>query len=82
MPTSFAMRLSGPGYRFLTRMKPKGSANKSDYNPSGLLGRNQAFSLQIANTKEQVEGTPAKDRLLPPKYRKSQTGSGQNGLTY
>jgi len=37
-------------------MKPKGNANKSDYNPSGLLGRNQTFSLQIENTKEKVEG--------------------------
>lgn len=54
MPTSFAMRLPGPGYRFLTSMKPKRSANKPDYNPGGPFGRNQAFSLQIASTKEQV----------------------------
>ena len=56
MPTSFAMPLPGPGYRFLTSLKPKGSANKSDYNLGGPLGRNQAFSPQIESTKEQVEG--------------------------
>ena len=58
MPTSFAMRSPGPGYRFLTRMKTKESANKSDYNPVGHSAGTKPFRCKTIVHKSRSRGRP------------------------